>query len=499
MANIRLNGQSNVNNVTCFSYAPTILEVSSVGGGSKSSHTLKFDGNFTGMGNDYYWVKVNDVVLTRVTNPKEAKGLRFYMTDAYSATIKKRMIDSLIDALRRIPEIMAGYDVNLQRTDDGFGTQINIVGKTYGNNTPLQFSTNIEFLTISSFEGASSTELKEGNLKIDVYKRTTPLKYNYSQLTPSDYVTTLSKHTSNDVSVKFDLGSLFASLTDEGKVSQFELVVYQVTDANLTEIATFNSLYNVNGYLINQGGEFIPRFEDAKIALNVNRGTNRDFFNNTILYVYENNIPMSVYVASGVNSLTYKIKYIGSDNNELIDPIEKTVNVSDALSHFSIELSDTYLVQSKYIDIEFTQYNLGTLRFNVIKPIRATDECQRVYWYNSWGGVSFFDFTGNRTEERKVKTTTYQDSILDYYDNDINERDYIYDKQNDISVKLTTHNIHKDGQWYLFDLQQSRTAWTYVNGEKYRIIVEDLTINTTSVTDIYTATIEYKYSMGVNV
>ena len=88
---------------------------------------------------------------------------------------------------------------------------------------------------------------------------------------------------------------------------------------------------------------------------------------------------------------------------------------------------------------------------------------------------------------------------MNYYDNDINERDYIYDKQNDITVKLTTHNIHKDGQWLLFDLQQSRTAWTYVNGEKYRIIVDDVTINTTSVTDIYTATVQYQYSMGVNV
>ena len=87
---------------------------------------------------------------------------------------------------------------------------------------------------------------------------------------------------------------------------------------------------------------------------------------------------------------------------------------------------------------------------------------------------------------------------MDYYDNDTNERDYIYDKQNEITVKLTTHNIHKDGQWYLFDLQQSRTAWTYVNGEKYRIIVSDLTINTTSVTDIYTATIDYTYSLGIN-
>ena len=214
--------------------------------------------------------------------------------------------------------------------------------------------------------------------------------------------------------------------------------------------------------------------------------------------MYENNIPLSLYVGNEVNSINYKIKYIGSDNVEILSA-NQTVNVSNALNHITINLLENYLAQSKYIDIEFTSFNLGTLRFNVIKPVRATDECQRVYWYNSWGGVSFFDFTGNRTEERKVRTTTYQDSVLNYYDNDINERDYIYDKQNDITVKLTTHNIHKDGQWLLFDLQQSRTAWTYVNGEKYRIIVDDVTINTTSVTDIYTATVQYQYSMGVNV
>lgn len=496
MANIRLNGNSNINNVTCFSFAPTILEVSSNASGSYTTWQL-FIGELTSMKSDM-WVKVNDVTLNLVTNINDAKGYRFYMTPSSMSTQRKLMANSLMEALKRVPEVVAGYDVYMPYTGSEKQLQIMMKSKSYGNNTPLTITTNISSIGINNIVGSASTELKEGDLKIDIYKMTPALKYNTSSTSTGSYVTTLSKHTSNDAKVKFDLGSVFSSLTDEGEASQFGIYIYQTTNNSLTEIADYKSVYNVNGYLINQGGEFIPRFDNAKIALNAGRGENRNYLNNTILYVYENTIPLSVYAASNVNSISYKIKYIGSDNVEIIN-VQQTVNVSKALNHFTINLSDGYLAQAKYIDIEFTSYNLGTLRFNVIKPVRATDECQRVYWYNSWGGVSFFDFTGNRTEERKVKTTTYQDSVLDYYDNDTNERDYIYDKQNEITVKLTTHNIHKDGQWHLFDLQQSRTAWTYVNGEKYRIIVSDLTINTTSVTDIYTATIDYTYSMGVNV
>ena len=496
MSNIRLNGQSNVNNVTCFSFAPTILEVSSNASGSYTTWQL-FIGELTSMKSDM-WVKVNDVTLNLVTNINDAKGYRFYMTPSSMSTQRKLMANSLMEALKRVPELVAGYDVYMPYTGSEKQLQIMMKSKSYGNNTPLNITTNIPSIGINNIVGSASTELKEGDLKIDIYKMTPAQKYNTAAPSTGSYVTTLSKHTSNDAKVKFDLGSVFSSLTEEGEASQFGVYIYQTTNNSLTEIADYKAVYNVNGYLINQGGEFIPRFDNAKIALNAGRGENRNYLNNTILYVYENTIPLSVYAASNVNSISYKIKYIGSDNVEIIN-VQQTVNVSKALNHFTINLSDGYLAQAKYIDIEFTSYNLGTLRFNVIKPVRATDECQRVYWYNSWGGVSFFDFTGNRTEERKVKTTTYQDSVLDYYDNDTNERDYIYDKQNEITVKLTTHNIHKDGQWHLFDLQQSRTAWTYVNGQKYRIIVSDLTINTTSVTDIYTATIDYTYSMGVNV
>ena len=500
MANIKLNGQTNLNNVTCLSYTPTILEVSSNTSGSYTIYTLTF-GTFSGLDtNTDFYVQINDTVLTKVGSVSEAKGYRFYMLNTSLDSSKKMMIDSLMASIKRIPEVAAGYEVYMpyNSSDGSKQLTINLKSISYGELTPLTITTNIPFLTISKSAGSASTELKEGYLKVDIMQNKTPYKYNSGSTASGSYVTTLSKHTANDSKVKFDLGSVFASLTEDGEATSFGLQIYQVTGTSLTEIAYYPSVYNVNGYLINQGGEFLPQFSNAKIALNAHRGETRNYYNNTILYVYENTIPLSFFVGSGVNTISYNINYIGSDNEAIIS-VPQSVAVANALSHATIYLSDTYLKQAKYIDIEFTAYNLGTIRFNVIKPIKATGEEQRIYWYNSWGGVSFMDFTGNRTEERKVSNTTYEDSILNYYDNDINEKDYIYDKTNEITVKLTTHNILKDAQWHLFDLQQSRNAWTYVNGEKYRIIIGDITINTTSVTDIYTATVQYTYSMGVNV
>lgn len=500
MANIKINGNSTLNNIVCFSYAPTILELSSNTGGSYTIHQFDFDSTFSGIGySDNYYIKINNVTLNRVSTISQAKGYYFYMTDTSDAIKQKLMLETLADAIKRIPEVLAGYEAYVVSDNDGKRTnRLMIKSIELGNNTPLTIEHNIPFLKQSTQTGTASTEFKDGSVNIEIYKMANAAKPKYTTTLKGTYITTLSKHTANDEKVRFDLSPIFASLTNDGEVGHFNLFIYNRTDTAITEIQYLDKIYNVNGYLINQGGEYISELNSAKIALNAQRGTNRDFLNNTILYVYDQTIPVSVYATNGVNVLNYKIKYVGSDTTTLIE-VEKTANLTKPLNHLDIELSANYLSQAKYVDIVFTSYNLGTLRFNVIKPIRATDECQRVYWYNSWGGISFFDFTGNRTEERKVTNTTYQDSILNYYDNDINEREYVYEKENEITVKLTTHNIVKDAQWHLFDLQQSRNAWTYINGEKYRIIVSDLTITETSVTDIYTATIEYTYSMGVNV
>lgn len=246
MANIKLNGQTSIENMTCFSYAPTIFEVSSTNGGSCTIFQLTF-GEFSGL--DYstkYTFQVNDTVLTMVSTPQEAKGYRFYMAQAYTATQRKQMVNSLLEAMKRIPEVVAGYNISMPSSGGEKQTSIILVSKGYGNNTPLTIKTNIPFINITSQTGTASTELKEGSLNIDVYKVQTPYKYNGNNTDIGNFLTTLSKHTANDAKVKFDLGSVFASYTEEGEVAQFRLMTYIVTDNGLSEVNEFNNIYNVN-------------------------------------------------------------------------------------------------------------------------------------------------------------------------------------------------------------------------------------------------------------
>lgn len=495
---IKLNGQSDIENVTCFSFVPTILELKSTAGGSPTTYQCYFT-DFSGL--DYtktYTFRVNGTALTSVRDIKDAKGYHFYWDNTSTGSTRKMMIDTLVNAIRRIPEVMAGYSVYMPHDGNGGKSEgLIITAEKNGGSTPLTIETDIPNITNATLvSGNATTDFKKGNIKIDVYKANSPTKQGTAPLTAT-YKTTLSKHTNNDASVKFDLGGILSSLTEDGEVSQFAMDIYNVDDVNgMTPITRINSLYNVNGYLINQGREYISPLTQPLVAMNAYRGANRNFLNNTILYIYDDSIPLSLYTSQSTSKVIASVRYIDSAGASLyIDTLD--FNTPKPLTHIRVQLNQTYKVQAKYIDVDLGS-SIGTLRFNVIKPMKQNAENQRIEWYNSYGGISFFDFTADRTEERKVKNVSYQDSILNYYDNDINERDYIYDKQNEITVKLTSHNIHKDAQWHLFDLQQSRNAWTWVNGQKYRILVDDLTINTTSVEDIYTATIEYKYSLGVS-
>ena len=186
MATVRLNGQSNVNNVTCFSYAPTILEVSSSASGSYTIWQINV-GQVSSISSNMY-VKVNNVILDMVTNIKEAKGYRFYMTTSSTMSHRKLMANSLMDALRRIPEIAAGYDVYMPYSGSEKQLQIVMKSKTYGNNTPLEITTNISALSMSHTDGSAQTEFKDGYLNVDIYKMSPAQKYNNQSPGTGSYI-----------------------------------------------------------------------------------------------------------------------------------------------------------------------------------------------------------------------------------------------------------------------------------------------------------------------
>ena len=149
-----------------------------------------------------------------------------------------------------------------------------------------------------------------------------------------------------------------------------------------------------------------------------------------------------------------------------------------------------------YIDIQLG--NGPKLRFNVIKPLKATEYSQRIYWRNCQGGISFFDFTGGKTIDNSISTETYQKQNFDYYDYDMYNRNSLnkpYDIDVNTTYTLKSHLFEADGRWIFNDLILSKRVWTIINGEYYMVIIDSITVDEIDNNNIYQATIKFHFSM----
>jgi hypothetical protein len=145
-----------------------------------------------------------------------------------------------------------------------------------------------------------------------------------------------------------------------------------------------------------------------------------------------------------------------------------------------------------YVDITVGS---DTIRFNVIRPLKATEYYQRVYWRNEYGGISFFDFTGQRTESDNVDIETYEKNVFDYYETDEFERKKIYSNSYKKSVSLKSHLMEEDGKWIFNSLMRSKKVWTEVNGKTYYIIPTSISVDEDQTyNNIFTAKLQYEYS-----
>ena len=126
--------------------------------------------------------------------------------------------------------------------------------------------------------------------------------------------------------------------------------------------------------------------------------------------------------------------------------------------------------------------------------MKAAETYQRVFFRNSYGGVSFFDFTSTKSETRDVETTTYNKNVYDYYTQSVIEKEIPYDNSVKYSVTIKSHLIEKNGIYIFNDLLQSPEIWTEINGKTYRIILDNVSVDEQNSNDVYVATIKYKYS-----
>ena len=500
--NITYNGMTDAKNTVSFTRLPNILKIKENNNGTPASATITISDLSRVTSTKEYTLIINGVKLISTLSLVNAGGNKFYLSNSNSD--KTIVAYKLVETLRGLSTLPLNYDITLATASDGtLSPVITIMAKNNG----MQFDLNIEgtlidnnIATVSFTSGTSSSNLLKGIINkvlVEVYQVDNPSTQDRIGSTTyqmGTYLTTLTKEAFGE-EVSFDLSPLFSAITDYDTLSEVNLYIYIMNDNTLTLAGIMKDIYFTTGYMVNQGVNYLP-VPSTQLAQNVSRGTTKSTINNTILYVYQPTIQFTLYVpfaTPAAKTINFKVYYINSANI----PIKTTTTsyyIVKSMTSPVINLDQDLFNRSFYIDVEIP--DVGKLRYNVIKPLKATDEIQRVYWTNSYGGISFFDFTGTRTETRKTKVDYYQQNLFDYYDKDSAQLNKVYNKDVSITVSLSTHSIEKDGTWQFFDLQNSSNAWTYVNGKKYFITITDLKITESQVNDIYTATVEYEYSMG---
>lgn len=504
---VTVNGLSNNKDIVCFTGVPNLITYTgSSTVNSKAKYTISINSLTHFDANTTYHIWFGDYQITSVPELDMQGGTNFWLPPVDSQDNLLACANSIVRALRNVPYIAANYNAWV---DDNNGQMSNLIyieakmaGAEYNLSLTSDLTTNIPQNTVSQIvQGISNDDMLQGNdnkISVDVYRYTVQTKIGATpSLSNREYLTTLEKNYSGRP-VTFNVSPVLSTIVKDGEMEQYMFTVFGYSGGKLKFSHQTEPAYITTGYQVNQSEPFIGLFINRFFAANVSRGDERDQYNKTCLYMYYPLLEFSLYTSASIHTTDCTCNYINSAGG--IDHTQTLTVYSDnfdsSLVHDNFYLDEDWFRAATYIDLEIP--NIGTIRYNVIKPINATDarEAERIHWYNEYGGISFMDFTGERTEQRKEEVEYYEKQNFDFYNTDGRELTRVHSKKIPITVKHKTHNIDVNGKWLLFSLQNSSVAWTERNGQKYFIHIDDLEIKESSnASHIYTGTITYSFSM----
>ena len=469
--NIRYNNESPASDMVTFTDVPNILTFDDNNQmGQEAYIELSFIGNlYSATTSEGQWeIVIMGETITSTLEVSKSVNKNFYVAQNQVSTAAY-----VARALRNCPTINASFTVE--------HTSYKVTLRT---RTPmavnLVVSSNIPsgFLVINSYNGVSPSVYEGATIGVDVYS-------------DGRYITTLEKKMYNGETA-FDVSPVITTLAQVGRTVPYDFVMHSLNNGEYSLLSNnVGTNYVSVGYMVNQGLKFIP-LNGIDLAANVGRGSDKGVTNRTVLYVYDNTIPFSLYFHNTAG-MTYTVKYLDSAFNVLHeDELSwRNPDSSQKLKDFEITMNGGYFSRTFYVDIIIGSIHL---RYNVIKPLKATEYSQRICWRNSYGGISFFDFTGQRSETRNFETSTYDTNIFGFYNSSKNELKKIYDVDVDYVVTLKSHLMEHDAKYLFNDMIQSSELWTIINGETYSIILDDVSVEEQQNNNIYEATVKYRYS-----
>ena len=472
--NITYNNLSSPSNILTFTEVPNILKISENVTGTKCTIQFSMSNGLrqTVTGDSQYYITLFGETISNVMAPENTNNKRFYISDDAESTAM-----SIARALRNCGSLNADFYIF------GNGSTVEIIAKTIGKKitTANYLQRNIpgDKMGVSVQDGSSTSILLNSKIQVDVY--------NSNAASVNNFITTLEKNWYGD-ECAFDMSPVLSTFSEYGQTQPYTFVLNVFRDNGEWQNQGTVSGNTTIGYHANQSDKY-KYAQGVQMLLNKNRGTNGTM----ILYTYNNVIPYSVLCGSDTSGWNVKVSVKDSAFNEVYaNTSTSSRTTSNMIVDTNATIPQTAIKNGYYVDITV---GTQTTRFNIIKPLKATEYYQRILWRNEYGGISFFDFTGSRSESDSVDIETYEKNIFDYHDNSEFERKMIYKNDYKKSVSLTSHLLEEDGKWIFNSLMRSKKVWTTINGKIYYIIPKSIDVQEDQTyNNIYTVKLTYEYS-----
>lgn len=472
--NITYNNLSSPSNILTFTEIPNILKISENVTGTKCTIQFMMGNGLrqTVTGDSQYYITLFGETISNVMSPENTNNKRFYISDDAESTAM-----SIARALRNCGGLNADFDIF------GNGSTVEIIAKSIGKKitTANYLQRNIpgDKMSVSVQDGSSTSILFNSKIQVDVY--------NSNESSVNNFITTLEKNWYGD-ECAFDMSPVLSTFSEYGQTQPYTFVLNVFRDNGEWQNQGTVSGNTTIGYHANQSDKY-KYAQGAQMLLNKNRGTNGTM----ILYTYNNVIPYSVLCGIDTGGWNVKVSVKDSAFNEVYaNTSTSSRTTSNMIVDTNATIPQTAIKNGYYVDITI---GTQTTRFNIIKPLKATEYYQRILWRNEYGGISFFDFTGSRSESDSVDIETYEKNIFDYHDNNEFERKMIYKNDYKKTVSLTSHLLEEDGKWIFNSLMRSKKVWTTINGKTYYIIPKSIDVQEDQTyNNIYTAKLTYDYS-----
>ena len=277
----------------------------------------------------------------------------------------------------------------------------------------------------------------------------------------NEYCYTCSKKFYKD-NVAFNISGILDSLTPFETIDTYNAILF---NDKAEELGTLN-FKAIQGYKVAK-----DYLEDINwLTINYNR-----------LFTYYDYVPFSYYSDSNfVLNINY---YINDKRVQQVTKEYQSGLINDII----------YLTDSKYdyVDLEV---NGKSLRYYKLKPVDYTSQVMRVYWYNCYGGISFFDFTSDYTESTDLNYDTYDKSIYDYYKGE-RERTAYYNKEVQYTITIKSHILSKNDTGIFDDLASSSKIWVERDNDRKYIIIKNQSVDRNDY-NTYQASITFNYSIN---